>query len=199
ADKRLLVVLDNARDVAQVRPLLPGCSGCLVVATSRSDMIGLVVGEGALPVELEPLDDADEHLLLRRIVGRGRVAAHASATAALVEACGRLPLALTIVAAQAAARPEVGLAALAADVRNAGGRLAALETGDAATSIRAVFSWSYRNLGEPAARLFRLLGLHPGVDLAPAAAASLLGADVVHAGRALSELARVHMATAQPG
>jgi tetratricopeptide (TPR) repeat protein/transcriptional regulator with XRE-family HTH domain len=199
AGRRVLIVLDNARDVGQIRPLLPGSATCLVLVTSRTDMIGLVAGEGARPVALHPLTPGDSKRLLASVAGPARVSAEPAAAAALVEVCGRLPLALTITAARAAVRPELALADLADLLGGAGGPLGALDTDDVTTSVRGVFSWSYHGLSGPAARMFRLLGLHPGPDVSLPAAASLAGVDRDGAGRALAELARAHLVTAHPG
>ena len=103
--------------------------------------------------------------LLTARIGAGRAAAEPDAVAEIAALCARLPLALAIAAARAAARPGFPLAALAAELRDAAGRLDALDTGDPAASVRAVFSWSYQQLTDEAARMFRLLGLHPGPDI----------------------------------
>ena len=199
AGRRVLIVLDNAREVNQVRPLLPGSATCLVVVTSRHDMIGLVAGEGAWPVALHPLSGGESTLLLSTLAGTDRVNAQPAAATELIEVCGRLPLALTITAARAAVQPELPLADLASALRGVGGPLAALDTDDATTSVRGVFSWSYDSLTMPARRIFRLLGLHPGPDVSLPAAASLAGVDRDAARRALAELARAHLVTPHRG
>jgi tetratricopeptide (TPR) repeat protein len=191
--KRLLIVLDNARNVAQVRPLLPGSPGSLVVVTSRNELTGLVAAEGAVPLTLDVLSDDEAHELLARRLGHDRVAAEPGAASEITESCARLPLALSIAVGRAAARPKRPLAELAAELRDARGRLDALEAGDAMTNVRAVLSWSYDQLSEPAARMFRLLGVHPGPDISLSAAASLAGMPRTEAGTALRELARAHM------
>jgi DNA-binding SARP family transcriptional activator len=188
AGRRMLVVLDNARDEAQVRPLLPGSGGCLVIVTSRNQLAGLSTADGAQLLTLGVLaDDAAAGLLGARL-GPRRVAADPAATAEIASLCGRLPLALAIAAARAAARPAHPLAALADELRQAGGRLDALDAGVPAASARAVFSWSYRDLTAGAARMFRLLGVHPGPDISAAAAASLAGISPPQARSALQEL-----------
>jgi tetratricopeptide (TPR) repeat protein/transcriptional regulator with XRE-family HTH domain len=175
ADKRMLVVLDNARDAGQVRPLLPGSAGCLaVVVTSRSRLLGLAVSAGARLLELDVLSPADAHQLLAGQLGRERVAAGQEAAGELIRLCARLPLALAVTAAQAAARPQAPLSVLAAELAGTGGPLAALETADPATDIRTVFSWSLHRLAPLPARLFRLLGHHPGPDITMPVAAALL-------------------------
>jgi len=195
ARRRMLIVLDNARDADQVRPLLPGSPGCLVVVTSRNQLPGLVAVEGAHPVTLDLLPRAEARELLVRRLGADRVAAEPQAVDEVVARCAGLPLALAIVAGRAATHPTFTLATLAGELREARGGLDAFDGADAATDVRAVFSWSYRTLRPETARLFRLLGLHPGADVAAPAAACL--ADVP-AGRArflLAELTRAHLVT----
>jgi len=195
AGKRVLVVLDNARDARQVRPLLPGSPSCLVVVTSRSQLTSLVATEGAHPLTLGLLTAGEARELLTRRLGSERIAGDPQAADELIVLCARLPLALNIAAARAAAHPGFPLAALATELRDSRGRLAALDAGDAAASVGAVFSWSYRQLSGPAARTFRLLGLHPGPDISVPASASLAGVSLGHAGRALAELTRAHLIT----
>ena len=192
-DRQMLIVLDNARDGAQVRPLLPGAPGSLVVVTSRNELTGLVAAEGAVPLTLDVLGDAEAHEMLARRLGQARVAAEPGAADEIIAACARLPLALGIAAGRAAGRPKRPLTELAAELHDARGRLDALEAGDAVTNVRAVLSWSYDQLSEPAARMFRLLGVHPGPDISLSAAASLAGLPRADAGTALRELARTHM------
>ena len=188
AGKRVLVVLDNARDADQIRPLLPGAAGCLTVVTSRSRLTSLIAAEGARPVTLEALSSEEGTSLLARRIGADRVAGDLVAAEEIIESCARLPLALSISAARAAIRPGVPLAALAAELRDAVTRLDHLDGGDATSSVRAVFSWSWEQLGAPAARMFGLLGLHPGPDISGPAAASLAGLPVREARAALDEL-----------
>ena len=192
--KRVLILLDNASSAAQVRPLLPGSPGCLVVVTSRNQMAGLVATEGAALITLDVLGDEEAHEMLARRLGQERVAAEPLAVDEIVAACARLPLALSVAAGRAVGRPKRPLAELAAELRDARGRLDALEAGDAATDVRAVLSWSYDQLSPAAARMFRLLGLHPGPDISLPAAASLAGVSRAEAAAALRELTRTHMA-----
>jgi DNA-binding SARP family transcriptional activator/tetratricopeptide (TPR) repeat protein len=192
AGKRVLVILDNARDAAQVRPLLPGSPSCLAVVTSRARLPGLAAIEGARLVPLEVLTAADARELLASRLGE-RALAEAEAAHMLTGLCSRLPLALSIVAALAAARPRLSLAEMARELTDARGRLDALDAGDPAASVRAVFSWSCQQLSEPAARLFRLLGLHPGPDITTAAAASLAGLAPCQAQPLITELADAHL------
>ncbi|HET8662353.1 MAG TPA: tetratricopeptide repeat protein [Micromonosporaceae bacterium] len=173
ADRRMLVVLDNARDAEQVRPLLPGAAGCLALVTSRNQLTSLVAADGAHLVTLDLLTAAEAHELLATRLGAGRVAAEPQAAEEIIIRCGRLPLALAIVAARAVAHPRFPLAVLAEELREARGSLDAFPGADAATDVRTVFSWSYDALSAEAARLFRFLGIHPGPDITAAAAASL--------------------------
>jgi DNA-binding SARP family transcriptional activator/tetratricopeptide (TPR) repeat protein len=191
--KRLLIVLDNATGGAQVRPLLPGSPNCLVVVTSRNEMTGLVAADGARPISLDVLSDAEAYEMLNRRLGHERVLAGQEAAAEIIEVCARLPLALSIAVGRAAGRPKRPLADVAAELREARGGLDALDADDAVTDVRAVFSWSYNQLSEPAAQMFRLLGVHPAPDISLSAAASLAGLPRAEAGAALRELVRTHM------
>ncbi|MEJ2856713.1 MULTISPECIES: AfsR/SARP family transcriptional regulator [unclassified Saccharothrix] len=189
AGRRLLVVLDNAADSAQVAPLLPGSPTCAVVVTSRRRLPGLVAEHGAHTVELDVLDDAEARDLLARHLGADRVAAEPEAVAELLARCAGLPLALAITAARAAAHPSFPLAVWAAELRSAG--LAALDTGE--TALDAVFSWSYRALPEETAAVFRLLGVVPGPDVSLSAAASLTGLPRARVAAVLRELTAAHL------
>jgi len=190
AGKRILVILDNARDEAQVRPLLPGSPTCVVLVTSRRELTGLVASEGARPLVLEILTAPEARQLLAGRLGAARVAAEAAEASELISLCAYLPLALAIAAARAATRQPLSLTSLVGELRDIGHRLDGLEAGDEATNIKAVFSWSYRLLAEPAARMFRLLGAHPGPDISADAAASLAAVRAVAARSALAELVR---------
>ncbi len=191
--RRLLVLLDNAASVEQVRPLLPGSAGCLVLVTSRDSLAGLVARHGARRLDLGLLPAADALRLLRRLAGP-RVDAEPAAAATLVELCARLPLALRVAAELATARPDVPLAHLVGELADEHRRLDLLDPGG---EVRAVFSWSYRHLPAAAATAFRLLGLHPGADFEPYAAAALAGTDVAGAGPLLDTLTRAHLV--EPG
>ncbi|HZM80394.1 MAG TPA: tetratricopeptide repeat protein [Candidatus Limnocylindrales bacterium] len=193
ADRRMLVVLDNACDAEQVRPLLPGTPGCLSIVTSRSQLTSLITNEGAHPLTLSLLSKADARDLLGRRIGTGRVGAEPQAVDEIIEFSARLPLALSVVAARAASHPSFHLADLAAELRRARGGLAGFDSGDPDAGVRAVFTWSYRRLSEPAARLFRLLGVHPGPDIGITSAASLAGVPVTEVRDWLSELSRAHL------
>jgi tetratricopeptide (TPR) repeat protein/transcriptional regulator with XRE-family HTH domain len=200
AGRRVLVVLDNARDAEQIRPLLPGAPGCLALVTSRDAQAGLIARDGAERLDLDLLPLPDAVILLRLLIG-SRADADPQTTAALAAQCARLPLALRIAAELAVARPTVPLLELVRELADQQQRLDLLEAaGDGRTAIRAVFSWSYKNLTPQAARMFRLLGLHPGRDLTACGAASLAHTTPAQAGRLLAELARTHLLTEQvPG
>lgn len=191
ADKRILIVLDNARDTAQVVPLLPGSRTCTVLVTSRDQLAGLVTAHGAVPLPLGVLDDDEARDVLARRLGHDRLAAEPDAAADLVRYCAGLPLALAVVAARAALRPGVRLATLAAELRDVSTRLDALDTGDPASSVHAALSWTYGALTDSQASSLALLGLAPGPDISLHAAASLVADD--EAGATLRALERVSM------
>ncbi|GAA2214997.1 tetratricopeptide repeat protein [Nonomuraea monospora] len=202
AGRRMLVILDNASSVEQVRPLLPGTGPCGVLVTSRDSLAGLVARDGARRVEVGLLPPADAHALLHRLIG-ARAAADPSAVATLAARCARLPLALRIAAELAVSRPALPLRTLAAelaapstppepaDVRP---RLELLDAGgDPRTAVVSVFSWSIRHLPPAAARTFRLLGLHPGADFDVHAAAALTGRDLKRTRKEVETLTRAHL------
>jgi DNA-binding SARP family transcriptional activator/tetratricopeptide (TPR) repeat protein len=200
ADRRMLVVLDNARTVEQVRPLLPGTARSVTVVTSRSRLTGLVETEGATPLGLDVLGPDDARALLERRLGAGRLDAEPQATMAVIAFCGRLPLALSIVAARAATRRDLPLAALSDQLHDVRERLDALEVGDPSIDVRAVFSWSYTALAPEAARVFRLLGLHPGPAMSTAAVGSIAGRPEWHARATLAELTTANLVSEpEPG
>jgi len=194
AGRQVLVVLDNARDAEQVRPLLPGSPGCMALVTSRDRLAGLVATEGAYPLTLDLLTTADARDLLARRLGPGRVEREPAAVDAIIAGCARLPLALTVAAARAATAPHFPLAVIAGELGEASRALDPFQSGDAATDVRSVFSWSYLALSADAARLFRLLGLHPGPDSSVAAAASLAALTPDATRNLLAELTRAHLA-----
>jgi tetratricopeptide (TPR) repeat protein len=193
ADRRMLIVLDNASGAEQVRPLLPGTASCVVVVTSRDSLAGLVARDGAHRVELDLLPADDAVALLRRLIG-ARVDADPEAATALAAQCARLPLALRVAAELAASRPAAPLSGLVAELADQQRRLNRLDAGgDTATAVAAVFSWSLRNLPAESLRMFRLVGLHPGPDFDVYAAAALGDYPVVVAADALDGLARAHL------
>lgn len=184
ADRRLLLVLDNAYDASQVRPLIPAGVGCAVVVTSRRNLTDI---DGARHLELDVLADADAVDLLRRLVGDARVAAEADTAAGLVRRLGGLPLAIRIAGARLAARPSWTLATLDDRLRDEHRRLHELRLGDIA--VRTSFLVSYQHLAHPlAARLFRLIGAVPGPTVTHGVAAALLAVDPPQALDALDEL-----------
>jgi DNA-binding SARP family transcriptional activator/tetratricopeptide (TPR) repeat protein len=193
AGKRLLVVLDNAATADQVRPLLPGSPGSVVLVTSRNQLNGLVAAEGAHPFTLALLNAHDARRLLGARIGAARVTAEPSPVDEIIARCAGLPLALAVVAARASARPTMALAGLAAQLHDARVGLDAFRDADPAADVGAVFSWSYQALGLAAASLFRKLALHPGPDVAIAAVASLAGLAVPVVQAALAELVRANL------
>ena len=199
AGRRILVVLDNASNVAQVRPLLPGDPSSVVVVTSRDTLAGLVARDGAERLELDLLPMKDAVRLLRTLIGT-RIEADPAAATLLADRCCRLPLALRVAAELAASRPDMPLSHLIDELTDQR-RLDLLDAGgDRGTAVRDVFSWSYRHLDPGAARVFRWLSLHPGPDLDSYAAAALTGITVQQVGKSLDVLARAHLIhTTGPG
>jgi DNA-binding SARP family transcriptional activator/tetratricopeptide (TPR) repeat protein len=195
AGRRMLVLIDNARDADHVRPLMPGASGCLVLVTSRDRLAGLVASHGARPVTLDLMTDGEARRLLTDRLGAERVAAEAPAVDEIVARCCGLPLALSIVAARAESHPGLPLAALAAALGDSQDRLDTLSAGDAVSDVRAVFSWSYDTLSPPAAELFRLIGVHPGPDIGRPAVLALMTASPRETQAAVDELVRAHLLT----
>jgi DNA-binding SARP family transcriptional activator/Tfp pilus assembly protein PilF len=195
ADRKMLIVLDNARDEDQVRPLLPASPASLVLITSRNQLTGLAAADGARLMILDTLTHDEAVQLLTARLGEDRAAAEPGATSEIAALCAHLPLALAIAAARAAARPRFALTQLVAELHGAAGRLDALDAGDPTASVGAVFSWSYQQVSPQAARMFRLLGLHPGPDISVPAAASLAAACEPQARRLLGELTRDGLTT----
>ncbi|NYJ32878.1 ATP-binding protein [Nocardiopsis aegyptia] len=199
AQRHVLIVLDNAAASTQIRPLLPGSANCLVAITSRTRMSGLVAREGAHRVSVETLSQAESVRLLRTIIAEYRTDDDDDAELAeLARLCAHLPLALRIVAERAAARPRMPLRDLITELRDESGLWDALSStgegeADEADAVRAVFAWSYRALTPPAARMFRLLGLHPGPEFGVEAAAALLTTTTARARRQLDTLAGAHL------
>ncbi|WP_415925270.1 ATP-binding protein [Streptomyces sp. ME19-01-6] len=195
ADRRVLIVLDNAATVAQVRPLLPGHAGCLVIVTSRDRLSGLAVRDGAHRITLGTLPEPEAVALLRAVTSGYRPEDDAEKLAELARLCARLPLALRIAAERAASHPHMRLDELIADLRDESALWAALSTGDEqdADAVRSVFAWSYRALSPAAARLFRLLGLHPGPGFGLGAVSALAGISVRQARQLLDVLVGGHL------
>lgn len=200
AGRRMLLVLDNANSADQVRPLLPGTSGCVVVVTSRDSLTGLVVTEGARRLTLDLLTEPEARHLITSILGPARTTAEPDAVAELIRLCARLPLALRIAATRVAASPHTTVAEVAAELVDEGSRLEVLSRGgDERAAVRAVFDWSYQRLSGQQARLFRRLGLHPGPGLSVDAAAALAGLEPAQARQWLEELAGAHLITPTGG
>jgi DNA-binding SARP family transcriptional activator/tetratricopeptide (TPR) repeat protein len=170
--RRMLIVLDNARDTTQVSDLLPGTPTCAVIVTSRDRLPGLVGRHGADPLAVEVLDGGEARELLARNLGPERLAAEPDAVNVLLAGSGGLPLALSIVAGRAASRPDFPLAVLAAELQDTATRLDALHSDDPTASLTAMLSWSYEALTAPQAQVFGLVGLagHPDIGLAAASA-----------------------------
>ncbi|HEX4063404.1 MAG TPA: tetratricopeptide repeat protein [Streptosporangiaceae bacterium] len=194
AGRRLLVVLDNAATVEQVRPLLPGTPSVMVLVTSRDALAGLVARDGARRLDLDLLSAGEAVTLLRTLIG-ARADADAVATRALAGLCARLPLALRVAAELAVARPDTPLGELAEELADQQDRLELLDAGgDPRSAVANVFSWSYRHLPPDAALMFRLLGLHPGQDWDRYAAAALTATGSLgRASRLLAVLDRAHL------
>ena len=193
AGKRMLVLLDNASSVEQVRDLLPGTASCFVLVTSRDTLPGLVARHGALRVELDLLTPDEATGLLSALIGT-RAEAASDDVRALAGHCGYLPLALRVAAELAVSRPAASLAELAAELADHAGRLDALDAGDdEETAVRTVFSWSIRQLSPSRRQMFDLLGLYAGQDIDARAAAALAGATPPAAQRELSTLHRAHL------
>ncbi|MDQ1739473.1 MAG: hypothetical protein QOE53_1125, partial [Pseudonocardiales bacterium] len=189
--QRVLIVLDNARDAEQVRPLLPGSPGCRVILTSRNQLTSLAAIDGAHLLDLEPLSSSDAKALLARRLGAHRVLTEPAAVDQILLACGGLPLALSIVAARVV--PGFPLASVADRLRAGRGSLDAFDGGDETANLRSVFASSYRYLSPPAARLFRLLPLLPGPDFAGCVLAGLAGIPLPEVDSPIAQLLRANL------
>lgn len=194
-DRRMLVLLDNAATVRQVRPLLPGNAESLVLVTSRSRLSGLVARDGARRLTLDMLSEADAVQLLQVVTSGYRAHDDARELAELARLCARLPLALRIAAERASSRPLMLLTELITDLRDESALWDALtaEDDEEADAVRTVFAWSYRALPEEAARLFRLLGLHPGPEFGVPVAAALADVGLSQARQLLDVLVGAHV------
>jgi tetratricopeptide (TPR) repeat protein len=188
ADKRMLIMLDNARETGQVTALLPGGATCTVLVTSRHHLGGLVTAHGALCLDLDVLPEAEARHVLTRHLGHDRITAEPEVVTELLACCAGLPLALGIVAARATRHPHFPLATLAAELRHQSHRLDALALGDPQATLRTVLSWSSEALSEAATAAFGLLGLAPGPDVGLPAATSLLAQDPATTQALLREL-----------
>ncbi|MQS16493.1 tetratricopeptide repeat protein [Streptomyces kaniharaensis] len=195
AERRILVVLDNAATVSQVRPLLPGSASCLVVVTSRSRLSGLAVRDGARRLTLGTLPEPEAVALLRAVTAGHRSQDDPDKLTELARLCAQLPLALRIAAERAASFPHMGLDNLIADLRDESALWDALSVGDdeEADAVRTVFAWSYRALPDQVARLFRFLGLHPGPEFGLHAAAALAQLTTSRTRQLLDSLVGAHL------
>ncbi|PSL52116.1 NB-ARC domain-containing protein [Saccharothrix carnea] len=197
ADKRMLIVLDNAATADQVIPLLPGTPGCTVVVTSRTKLATLIDRHGAHHLQLDVLSREEAHALLAERLGDKRLAAEPEATDELIELCGRYPLALSITARHASLRPRVPLAEFTAELRDFG--LDVLDDDDPAAGLPAVLSWSLRRLTDTQRTLFGLLGIAPGPDTTLPAAASLAALTPARARTTLAALEEASLVDRRPG
>ncbi|MCD2464656.1 winged helix-turn-helix domain-containing protein [Streptomyces sp. MBT42] len=193
ADRRLLVVLDNARSSEQVRPLLPGGDHCTTLVTSRDRLGGLIASDAARPVPLGHLPPAASAALLTTVLGETRVAAEPAAAARLAGLCDGLPLALRVTAARLAERPGWTLDAMVGELADEQSRLMLLDVED--RGVSAALHLTVQQLPDSAARLFRAIGLHTGSELDRFAAAALVGTSPVQASADLDRLSAAHLLT----
>ncbi|GAA0441909.1 AfsR/SARP family transcriptional regulator [Streptomyces sp. NPDC046215] len=193
ADRELLVILDNARDSEQVRPLLPGGPRCVTVVTSRYRLPGLIVTDAARTLPMDVLTPEDGTALLAEVLGKERVLAEPAAARRLAELCGGLPLALRVAAARLADRPDWALSAMNAEMVDATRRLGLLDVED--TGVRAALRLTVRQLPEHVARHFACLGRHPGTHFDRYATAALTRTDPATAEATLEQLAASHLVT----
>lgn len=195
AEQRMLLVLDNASNAEQVRLLLPSSPGCFVLITSRQRLTSLVALQGARPISLGMLTEQESWKLLTGLLGQDRLQAEPAAARELITCCDGLPMALSIIAARAAVRPTVPLAALAAELRRSGQRLSAFDGGHPAADLRAAFTTSWQRLPEPGRQLMRLLARRPDTSLDVALVARQAGIAEDTAATALSGLLDAHLLT----
>jgi Tfp pilus assembly protein PilF len=198
ADKRMLIVLDNAATTYQVEPLLPGTTTCTVVVTSRKKLVSLITRYGARHLQLDILTRDEAHVLLTERLGQARVTAQLDAADELIRLCGRYPLALAIMARHAHIRPNIPLVEFATELRDLG-----LDTldhdDDPAASLPTVLSWSLRSLTTQQRTVFALLGIAPGPDIGRPAVVSLTGLSQRHASSVLDALEEASLLARQPG
>ncbi|MFF5499847.1 BTAD domain-containing putative transcriptional regulator [Streptomyces aquilus] len=191
--RRLLLVLDDAENCEQVRPLLPTTPGSVAVVTSRRRLEGLAVTDDARIITLDPMTRAEGLELLDRRLGTDRIRAEHAAAEEIVELCGGLPLALAVTGARALVQPRFPLASLAARLQDADDCLDMLSCRDDRTDLRNAIHRTYETLSSSAARLFRLLSLHPSRDIALPAATSLAGTDPRRTRQDVAELMDHHL------
>jgi tetratricopeptide (TPR) repeat protein len=190
AGRKILILLDNAANASQVRPLIPGAAGPLLVVTSRSRMPSLAVRDGVRYVQVDVLGEPDAVALVHEVTEADRTGDSEAEVTELVRLCARLPLALRIAAERAVSRPRMRLTELIEDLRDTSGLWEALSVDDGAEidDVRTVFAWSYRSLPETAAWVFRVIGLHPGADIGLPAVAAAAGLSVRDSRRATDVL-----------
>lgn len=193
ANRRILVVLDNAIEADQVRPLLPGSPRCMVVVTSRNRLSGLIAQDGAYPIRLDLLNRVESVELIRQLVGGPRVDAEPDAVAEMARQCGHLPLALRIAAEHVAIHPHMSLDSFVRELAQERRRLDVLVGDDRRIEVRAVFSWSYGSLPPDVARLFRLLGLHGGPEISLGLASAVAETSIQQVRQLLNMLISMHL------
>ncbi|MBU3866361.1 ATP-binding protein [Streptomyces sp. 4503] len=195
AERRVLILLDNAATVSQVRPLLPGTGNSLVVVTSRNRLAGLTVRDGARRLTLGTLPEPEAIALLHAVTSGYRPGDDEEKLTELARLCARLPLALRIAAERAASHPHMRIDDLISDLRDESALWDALSTGidEEAEAVHSVFAWSYRALPESSARLFRLLGIHPGPEFSLHAAAALCEHSLSRTRQLLDDLVSAHL------
>ncbi|EXU61869.1 hypothetical protein Z951_44800 [Streptomyces sp. PRh5] len=198
AGRRLLIVLDNAHNAAQVLPLIPGSPECGVLVTSRNQLVGVTMQHGADHLALDVLDEHECRQLLTDRLGRHRTAAEPEAVSELISHCAGLPLALGLVTAHGTLHPDSPLALLAEDLREAPSRLDTLEGDGLDGGLRAAFASSYLALSPGAAETFALLGLAPGPDISQPAIARLTALPTPRVRAVLQELTRAHLLRQDP-
>ncbi|OLF10307.1 hypothetical protein BLA60_17415 [Actinophytocola xinjiangensis] len=192
ASRQVLVVLDNAVSAEQVRPLLPTTAGCMAVVTSRDNLTDLVISESARRISLDPLAPAESHSLLLAVLGPARTEREPDASSELVRLCAGLPLAVRVAATRVASRPHWAIADVVDELRED-------QVADDGTSgivgdtVQVVFDWSYARLTPEQARVFRLLGWHPGTEFSVPAVAALCGSRRRETYRCLEALAELHL------
>ena len=193
AGRRMLIVLDNARDTSTVVPLLPGTASCAVLVTSRHQLAVLVSSHGARPLALDVLSEAEARELLTGHLGADRAVSEQQAVATLLRHCAGLPLALGITATRAALQPGLPLAALAVEIETATSSLDAFDAGELAANLRAVLASSIQALPAATAGVFVLLGPAPGPDIGLFAVASLTGVSIARARLLMRQLVNAYL------
>jgi tetratricopeptide (TPR) repeat protein len=199
AERRVLIIIDNAVDAEHARPLLPASPGCLALVTSRDSLDSMIALEDAHPLALEALSTEDARQLLSARLGAHRVAAEGDSVAAIISGCAHLPLALALVAARAAGRPAEPLGAIAAELSESDAILDLLSTSDEPGNLRAVLGWSYNRLSPSSAQLYRRMCVHPGSEMSLPALAAAGGLEPPDARRLVRELVTANMVISTAG